>query len=58
MARPLPPTPLLVARPLVDELFFAASLWKHIKYFNSKTVFQASKNILQRVVDDALRKKR
>ena len=26
MARPFPPPPLLVARPLVDELFFAASL--------------------------------
>ena len=25
MARPLPPPPLLMARPLVEELFFAAS---------------------------------
>ena len=36
MARPLPPSPpLLVARPLVDELFFAASLREDIK----KSVF-------------------
>ena len=26
MARPLPPPPLLIARPLREELFFAASL--------------------------------
>ena len=29
MARPLPPPPLLIAWPLVEELFFAASLIKN-----------------------------
>ena len=32
MAGPLPPPPLLMARPLKEELFFAASLREQILY--------------------------
>ena len=40
MARPLPPPLLLVAPPLVDELFFAASLSlsMHIEFQNNKNL--------------------
>ena len=39
MARPLPPTPLLMARPLVEELLFAASLNKLFFFKVQKNIF-------------------